>query len=64
LIVTADWKTGDWVASLGGGMGQIFKIFGKLPVNTSLQAYYNVAHPKNLGPEWQLRFQMQFLFPK
>ena len=63
-IITANWKTGDWVVPLGGGMGQIFKIFGKLPVNTSLQAYYNVAHPENLGPEWQLRFQMQFLFPK
>ncbi len=63
-ILTANWKTGDWVVPLGGGMGQIFRVFGKLPVNSSLQAYYNVAHPENLGPEWTLRFQVQFLFPK
>lgn len=63
-ILTANWRTGDWVVPLGGGIGQIFKVFGKQPVNTSLQAFYNVAHPENLGPEWQLRFQIQLLFPK
>ena len=31
-IVTANWKNGDWVVPLGGGIGQIFKIFGKQPV--------------------------------
>ena len=63
-IATANWKNGDWVVPLGGGIGQIFKIFGKQPVNTSLQAYYNVVHPDNLGPEWEIRFQVQLLFPE
>jgi hypothetical protein len=35
----------------------------KLPVNTRLQAFGNVARPE-FGPKWQLRFQIQFLFPK
>jgi len=26
-------------------------------------AFYNVATPNN-GPDWQLRFQVQLLFPK
>src|SRR5208283_251275 len=63
-IITANWRTGDWVVPLGGGIGQIFKIFGKQPVNASIQAYYNVVHPNGIGPEWQTRFQLQFLFPK
>ena len=28
-----------------------------------LSAYYNVVAP-DIGPEWQLRFQVQFMFPK
>jgi len=63
-ILTANWRTGNWVVPLGGGIGQIFKIFGKQPVNASIQAYYNVVNPDNIGPEWQTRFQLQFLFPK
>ncbi len=63
-IATANWKTGQWIVPLGGGIGQIFRMFGKLPVNSSLQAYYNVAHPEDLGPEWQIRVQVQFMFPK
>jgi len=63
-IITANWSTGDWVVPIGGGMGQIFKIFGKLPVNATFQAYYNVAHPEDIGPEWSTRFQLQFLFPE
>jgi len=32
-------------------------------VNTQLAAYGNIAKPE-FGPDWQLRFQVQFLFPK
>jgi hypothetical protein len=34
-----------------------------LPINTQLQAFYNAETPDG-GPEWQLRFQLQFLFPR
>jgi hypothetical protein len=64
-IITADWKadSGDrWTLPLGGGVGKIVR-FGRLPVNLQLQAYYNVVTPDN-GADWQLRFQVQFLFPK
>ena len=36
---------------------------GKLPINTSLQGYWNAVTP-DFGPDWQLRFQVQFLFPR
>jgi len=65
-IITANWKadSGDkWTIPFGGGFGKLFRI-GKLPVNTSIQAYYNVAKPDPLGPRWTLRCQVQFLFPK
>jgi hypothetical protein len=63
-IMTVNWKTGDWVVPLGGGAGQIFKAAGKLPVNAQLQAFYNVASPDDIGPDWSMRFQLQFMFPK
>lgn len=64
-IVTADWKAASdqrWTVPVGGGIGKIFHL-GKLPVNTQLSAYYNVVHPDN-GASWQLRLQVQFMFPK
>ena len=64
-ILTVDWKADSgqrWVVPLGGGVGKIFHL-GKLPVNTQLAAYYNVVHPDN-GADWQLRFQVQLMFPK
>ena len=64
-IITANWKadSGDcWTVPLGGGAGKIVR-FGRLPVNLQLQVYYNVVTPDN-GADWQLRFQVQFLFPK
>lgn len=64
-VVTADWEADSdnrWTVPLGGGVGQIFRI-GKLPVNVSVAGYYNVVTPDN-GPEWQLRLQAQFLFPR
>lgn len=64
-MITANWKadSGDkWTVPIGGGVGKIIRI-GKLPVNLSVQAFYNVEKPK-YGPDWTLRLQMQFLFPK
>jgi hypothetical protein len=76
-IVTADWKADRgrdvWTVPLGGGFGKLFRLgsilpleghpIAKLPINIQLAAYGNVHHPQ-YGPEWQLRFQIQFLFPK
>jgi hypothetical protein len=64
-IITADWHADSderWTVPVGGGVGRLFKI-GKLPVNMQLASYYNVVHP-TFGPEWTVRFQVQFLFPK
>lgn len=65
-VLTANWKAdkaGDvWTVPLGGGFGKLFRL-GKLPLNAQLAAYGNVAKPE-FGPDWQLRFQIQFLFPK
>src|SRR5271166_5734550 len=47
----------------GGGIGKLFRL-GKLPVNTQLAAYCNVVTPHQGGADWQLRFQVQFRFPK
>ena len=64
-IITANWEADSdntWTVPFGGGVGKLFTI-GKQPINTQLSAYYNVEKP-NFGPDWQLRFQVQFLFPK
>ena len=64
-ILTADWKAdhgNQWTVPLGGGIGHIFHI-GKLPVNTQIAAYYNVVRP-DFGPNWQIRAQVQLMFPK
>jgi hypothetical protein len=64
-VLTVNWKaTGSqrWTVPLGGGVGKIFHV-GPLPVNTQISAYYNIARP-DLAPTWQLRVQVQFLFPK
>jgi len=64
-VITANWEADSsqrWTVPLGGGISKIFHI-GKLPVNTQIGAYYNIVHPDN-GANWQLRAQMQFMFPK
>jgi hypothetical protein len=64
-IMTVNWKADSgqqWTVPLGGGVGKIFHL-GRLPVNTQLSAYYNVVHPDD-GANWQLRAQMQLMFPK
>jgi hypothetical protein len=64
-IITANWEASGsqrWTVPLGGGIGKIFH-FGRLPVNMQLGAYWNVIAPDD-GPDWQIRFQVQFMFPK
>ena len=64
-IITANWKADSgqrWTVPLGLGIGQIMR-FGKQPVNLQASAYYNVERPDNAAT-WQMRLQLQFLFPK
>ncbi len=60
--VTANWETlgTKWTVPIGGGGGRVIRI-GKLPVNLSLQAYYNVVKPQ-YGADWQLRAQVTLIF--
>ena len=64
-ILTADWSadsSNQWTVPVGGGVGRLVRI-GKLPVNFSVQAYYNVETPDS-GSDWSARFQITFLLPK
>lgn len=63
-VITANWKaSGDkWVVPLGIGIGQITK-FGKQPVNLQASFYYNVERP-DLAAKYQVRLQIQLMFPK
>jgi hypothetical protein len=64
-IVTVNWEargSQQWTVPMGGGVGKIFK-FGKLPVNMQIGAYYNVVRP-DFSNNWQIRAQVQFMFPK
>lgn len=63
-IITANWEAGSgdkWTLPIGGGIGQV--IPGKTPINIQASAYYNTEKPK-YGADWQLRLQVQLLFPK
>jgi hypothetical protein len=65
MILTANWNQDAdqrWTVPLGGGIGKLFKI-GKQPINSRLEAYYNVVRP-DAAPDWALRFTFQLLFPK
>lgn len=64
-ILTVSWTapgSQQWTVPLGGGVRKIVHL-GPLPVNMQLSGYYNVARPTE-GPSWQIRTQVQFLFPR
>jgi len=64
-IITANWEADSdnkWTIPIGGGVGKIFRI-GKQPLNGQVSAYKNVETPES-GADWQLRLQLQLLFPK
>jgi hypothetical protein len=64
-IITANWEADNdnvWTVPLGLGIGQVTR-FGKQPVNMQASVYYNVVTP-DFGAKWQLRLQLQLMFPK
>lgn len=64
-VITADWKADRderWTVPVGIGVGKIFQI-GSQFVNMQVAAFYNVEKPTG-SPEWTIRPQIQFLFPK
>lgn len=64
-IVTADWEADSgerWTIPLGLGIGQITK-WGKQPLNMQASVYFNVEKP-TFGADWQLRLQLQLMFPQ
>jgi len=66
-IITGNFSAagGDhWTVPVGGGVGKLWRL-GKigLPLNTQLVPFYNAVTP-DFGPDWQLRLQFQFLFPR
>lgn len=64
-IMTANWNapSGEqWIVPFGGGIGKVFKL-GKQPININAQGYYNAVKPEGWGA-WQMRVQVQLLFPK
>ncbi len=63
-VITANWEADKdkWLIPLGLGVGQITK-FGKQPVNLQASFYYNVERSE-LAPRYQIRLQIQLMFPK
>jgi len=64
-IITANWEAEsgqEWLIPMGAGVGKIFRI-GKLPMNAQVGYYNYIVAPDN-GPKWQLRAQLNFMFPK
>lgn len=63
-VMTVNWKMprdNRWTVPVGGGVGKVFRIW-KQPLKTELQIFDEVVSPQ-LGPDWSLRVQFQFLFP-
>ena len=63
--IIATWgesRPNRWLVPLGGGLGKVFSV-GSQRMSSTLESYYHVVSPQ-IGPDWQLRFQLTLLFPK
>jgi hypothetical protein len=64
-IITANWEAENgqqWLVPLGLGIGQITRS-GTQPVNL-MAAYHNNVERPDGAPSYQIRLQIQFMFPK
>jgi hypothetical protein len=62
--IAANWEAdGDnrWLVPLGGGVGKIFTVGGRR-MSAVVESYYHIMSP-DIGPDWQLRLQLSFLYP-
>jgi hypothetical protein len=59
---TYDWVDDQWTVPINGFVSQLVK-FGKLPVEFEFGGRYYSNKPDQ-GPNWGLRFQITFVFPK
>jgi hypothetical protein len=59
---TYDWERSQWTVPLNGFLQQLVKV-GKQPISLQLGGRYYADGPSD-APEWGLRFQVSFLFPK
>jgi hypothetical protein len=50
-----------WTLPVGGNIGRVVKIGGRLPVALLVGAYYNAVRPR-FGATWQLRTQIAIIF--
>ena len=57
-----NWKDEEWTVPINLTVSQLVK-FGKQPVSLQL-GYRNYVDAPTGGPDWGLRFQVTFLFPK
>jgi hypothetical protein len=63
-IVTANWEADSddtWTIPWGLQVSKVAR-FGSQPVNLMLGYYTNAKHPQD-GPDAQIRFQINFIFP-
>lgn len=63
--IIATWgesRPNRWLVPLGGGVGKVFSVSSQR-MSTTLESYYHIVSPQ-IGPDWQLRFQLTLLFPK
>ena len=59
---TYDWKSEQWTIPVNLSVAQMVKI-GGMPIQFMLGGRYYADKPDG-GPDWGLRFQVTFLFPK
>lgn len=59
---TYDWTGNQWTVPINLQVSQLVKI-GKLPISIGLGGRYYAEKPDG-GPDWGVRFVVQFLFPK
>jgi len=59
---TYDWEAEQWTVPINLFVQQLLKV-GKQPISLQLGGRYYAEGPSG-APEWGLRFQLSFLFPK
>jgi hypothetical protein len=66
-INTADWNAesdDQWTIPVGGGIGRIFRT-GSQAMSAQAHVYYNAVKPENApAPDWTLRLQVTWMYPK